>query len=340
MESTNPTIWRLNNENHWLLFNNNHVVLPSIKEEPAKPTEKEKTKKDKKETNTPFYFAKIKAETKGSLVYTPKGYGIVQAIKTDQNMIAVKVNNEISDYQRQEVTNEIPICLTFITNSGKREDKTILPIHSTGKDVVERIESEQDGEAMANRIFFQGKELNKTNETLEKMGVAPFSKFLIISALGKPLTVTRFPSTYQGWGYSSSSIDGVAFSASRDIRVIGFGIYTPDNDVVVLGTAKFIQGNDAKGTVIYTREVSVAKNIENPEDKVYKLMFNRPVKVKAGENYTALVEMKNGNTHYGSSGNSNPTGEGDVMFTFIDCLGSTNGTGPGSGQIPEIYYYV
>jgi len=229
----------------------------------------------------------------------------------------------------------------FISNSGKREDKSLLPIHSNAKDVIEKIESENSGDtAIGMRIFYKGKELNKSNESIEKMGIVPYSKFLIIATIGKPLVVSRFTTTCQGWGYSSTSVDGVSFSASRDIRVIGFGIYTPENDVAVSGTAKFVSGNDAKGPVIFQKEVSVVRNMDNPENKIWRFMFDRPVKIKAGDIHCCVVELKNGNTFYGNSGNYTATGEQDITFNFVECVGSFNGTGPSSGQVPEIYYFA
>jgi len=340
MTESNPVVWRLNADNKWHLFNNTQFQLPVIKEDNSKNQKDASKKLNKKEKKTPFYFAKIKAETKGSLVYTPNGYGIIQGMKSDLNIITVKVNNEVQDYSKYDVTNEIPICLTYISNSGKREDKTILPIHSTAKDIIDRIENDAEGETpMAARIFYNGKELNKSNDTLEKMAIKPFSKFLIMASLGKPLFVNRFPTVYQGWGYSASSVDGVTFSPSKDVRVIGFGIYTPDNDTTVNGTAKFIQGNDAKGAPVYTKEVAVVKG-DNAENKIWRFMFDRPMRVKAMEQFCCVVEMKGGNTSYGSGGLVSAVGESDVTFTFSECVGSGNGTGPSSGQIPEIYYYA
>jgi len=243
--------------------------------------------------------------------------------------------------QKNDVSNEIPVKLTFITNSGKREDKSLLPIHSTAKDVIEKIESENEGDsAVAMRIFYKGKELNKSNESIEKMGVMPFCKFLIISTMGKPLVVNRFSTTNNGWGYSSSSVDGISFSPSRDVRVIGFGIYTPENDTVVNGTANFVSGNDAKGPTIFQKEVQVSKNGDNPENKIWRFMFDRPVKVRAGDVHCCVVELKSGNTYYGSSGSNTSTGEQDIVFNFTECVGSSNGTGPSSGQVPEIYYFA
>ena len=335
MTESSTVIWRSNIDDKWVLFNNNQYQ-PLIVKEKAKNETKETKNIKKKENNTPFYFAKVKIDTKGSLVYSPKGYGIVQGIKIDQGLITVKVNNEIQDFKKNDISNEIPISLTFISNSGRIEDKVLLPIHSTAKDIIEKIEREQENENAA-RIFYKGKELTKSSETLEKMGITPLAKFLIITIFGKPLSVSRFPITNQGWGYSSS-VDGITFSPSKDIRVIGFGIYTPENDTVIDGTAKFIQGSDAKGMIAFSKDISFSKNSENTEEKVYRFMFDKPLKVKAGEQYCCVVAFKSGTSYYGSGGLNTVTGEQDVVFTFTDCTGSSNGTGISSGQIPAIYY--
>ena len=63
-------------------------------------------------------------------------------------------------------------------------------------------------------------------------------------------------------------------------------------------------------------------------------------RVKAGEEYCCIVSIKSGNSFYGSGGQATSTGEGDVIFNFLQCLGSTNGSLVTNGQVPEIYYYV
>jgi len=49
---------------------------------------------------------------------------------------------------------------------------------------------------VAMRVFYKGKEMNKNSETIEKLGVIPFSKFLIVTALGKPYACKRFSLFY------------------------------------------------------------------------------------------------------------------------------------------------
>jgi len=69
-------------------------------------------------------------------------------------------------------------------------------------------------------------------------------------------------------------------------------------------------------------------------------MFDKPFRVKAGEVFCCVCEFRTGNTHYGSNGVAVVQGEGDVTFTFSECVGSANGTGTSQGQVPEIYYYA
>ena len=122
---------------------------------------------------------------------------------------------------------------------------------------------------------------------------------------------------------------------------MGFGIYTPDKEKQSInGMAKFIQGNDAKNAPIFQKEVTVIKDETDPEAKVFRFYFDRPYKIKAGDSYSCVVEMRSGNSFYGSSGQYTANGEQDVVFSFTDCSGSMNGTSPSSGQIPEIYYFV
>ena len=106
------------------------------------------------------------------------------------------------------------------------------------------------------------------------------------------------------------------------------------------GEAKFIAGNDVKGVPLVQKDVTLAMDESDPEIKVHKFYFDRAIRVKAEEQYTCVVELKNGNTFYGSSGQTTVQGENNITFTFVGANGSTNGTSTSSGQCPEIYYYA
>ena len=170
-------------------------------------------------------------------------------------------------------------------------------------------------------------------DSLEKMGIFPESKIMVISSLAEPFVVNRFCKSDKGWDYDNS-VDGISFYSSKDIIVIGFGLYTPDEEKIVLsGVAKFIQGNDAKNVPIFTKEFAILKDDADPENQVARFYFDRPHKVKAGDTYNCVVEILSGNSFYGSSGMCTVTGEQDVVFTFSDCSRNTYFAGNHPGNL-------
>ena len=334
--TTSSLTWRPY-KNEWLLFSNNFL----LKKKHIEKDKEQKTAQLLKKPKTAFFFSNRKPETKGSLIYTPDGYGIIQDIDPSMKKVPVKINNKVTEYPVEDLMSDIPLILRYVSNTMNHEDKITVPVYSNSRDLVDKIEGSFEGETcFSTKIFFNGRELVRSQDSLEKLGVFPDSKLVVVSSLGKPFFVNRFTTVYQGWGYSNS-IDGISFSASKDIRVMGFGIYTPDKEKQSInGMAKFIQGNDAKNAPIFQKEVTVIKDETDPEAKVFRFYFDRPYKIKAGDSYSCVVEMRSGNSFYGSSGQYTANGEQDVVFSFTDCSGSMNGTSPSSGQIPEIYYFV
>lgn len=333
-------IWRPDAENRWRLFRNNDKELAPRKTE--EEIKKEVDQKKEKDAANPFYTIKEKKETKGSLIYTAKGYGIIQNVKPETNQVSVRIGGVVEDFSRDEVTNEIPVTLTFYTKGTRRDETAIFSIHSTAKEILEKIEEGEarDGSGATCQIFWKGKELPKTNENLEKLGFTPLCKLLITTAMGKFSMVSRFNQKYNGWYYSSSSIDGITFYTDKDIRVAGFGMYVPENETVS-GTVKFCEGEDCNAGELTSGEVTLNKDMEEePDTKIWKFKFDKPIRCRAGQKYTCVVMLKNGNTWYGSDGQTTVVGEKDVTFTFQHSNGSMNGTSTGSGQVPTIYYYA
>lgn len=340
-EKQGELVWSIDDSDEWNLFTNTRAeltVTKSDKKDDKKPT-KGKSASDK----SAFYFMKTKAETKGSVIHTPLGYGIIQDFKPEERVITVKVNNVTKDFKRSEVSYEIPLNFTFLTNSSKFETTVYFPIHMTVTEMLAKIEEMEVGGQVVNskRVFYTGKELTPSALSLEKFGFLPEAKLLVIMTLGKPYTINRFANITSSWNYGPSSVDGITFTVNKDIRIIGFGLYVPNNPGKSLpGVYKFLQGNDAKGSPIVTKEVTLSQEMPDVTDRVYRAMFDRPVAIKAGVQYSCVCELKNGTSFYGSSGKSIVTGEKDVTFTFASCIGSQNGTGTGSGQMPEIYYFA
>lgn len=331
----------------WFLFTNNHYKLPkAISQEDA-------SKKSKKPTSA-FYYTSRKPETKGTVAYTPSGYGIIQEIRGPREKIPIKLNStgKIEEFEPEKVFLDIPISITFLSSAMQGSDTLTIPITMSPKDIINKIETSflDGGDNVVNvQVFFKGRDLSQqSNFTLEKLGIVPNSKFLAMPEVGVPFCLKRFTNVYEGWGYSDKCINAIAFSTNKSIKIRGFGIYCPDNSYGAEGAkkfsawAKFIVGTDDSGQVLFSKEVTVAKS-DNSEEKVFKFYFDRPIRIKAGETYSCVQEAignYNCYTHYGDSGQYEIIGEKDIVFSFVECYTSMNNTNRSCGQIPEIYYYA
>jgi len=340
-------IWKTDLENHWGLYTRTDYKLPVATEDPNKQKEKEKNKsKAKVAVDTPFYFNKLKQEIKGTVICTPKGYGIIQTIDQEKNTISVKVQGVVYDFDKSEAMTELPIHVIYLKDSMKVEETIYLPVNCSIKDVFEKIENSLGVLEKENivdiKVFFQGKELEKSEDTLEKLRIIPHSKFLTTYMPGKPMMVKRFTFANQGWCVASATnFDGISFQTSKNIRIIGIGMYPVINNENAAATLKLYQGDSTKSDLVCSQEVIVSKNVGEPDSQPTKVMLSRPYFVKAGEYFSCTMNFTvSGNSYYGSGGQNKVEGEGEVTFNFKACVGANNGTGPSSGQIPEIYYYL
>lgn len=330
--------WRLMENNLWLLFSNNNYQLPREKKEDDK---KKLTTKEKKDQNSKFFYRVKKNESKGSIVYTKDGFGIIQEIKPDVSQVQIKVNNKINLYEKSELYFDIPLSVKYVSKANENESIIFITANSTVAEIIAKVQSSIDLDFVFSfDVYFNGMELKPSKDTIEKIGIIPNSKLIAYINFGKSFSVNRYSNTSSGWGYGGST-DGIAFTVNKAIQVTGFGIYTPNTDTSTLpGVGKFIYGNNSKGEPLFSRDFVVERNIENPEDKIWKFMFDKPISIKSGEQYSCVVEITSGTSHYGTSGKNTIQGDQDVTFTFTACSGSSNGTGIESGQVPEIYYFA
>jgi len=340
-EKEECSIWQTNTQNEWRLYKNTDYKLPTLKE---KEDEDPKNKsKNKPPTDSPFFFNKTKQEVKGTTICTPKGYGIIQSIDPEKNTITVKVQGIIHEFDKNDVMNELPITLIFLKEATKLEEIIYLPVNSTIKELFERIENSRSTEEnlVDVKLYFAGKELEKSDETLEKLKLTPHSKFLATSSMGKPSCVHRFTSSQNGWCIGGGGIDGISFQASKNIRVIGFSVYAPTTAGGVECNLKLFGGDNTKSPLLWSQTTKISKIDGEADSKPVKVMFDRAYALKTGDHFSCTAAFTTSSScHYGSGGELTMVGENEVSFTFKGCTGAHNGTSTGSGQIPEIFYYV
>lgn len=329
-------VWKPNLDNVWRLYNHSDYKLKEI--EP--PKEGKDGKETKAQQYSPFSFTKLKPMTKGSVVCTSKGYGLVQAFNENKKTITVKIEGQVMELAEEEVMNEVPLNVVFIKSSVKTEEVMYIPISSTINEMVEKLENSLSDHGNSSvSLFFQGKELEFSTETLEKLKIMPGSKLLGLVQPRKPLSLHRFNLEYKQWNLVSGNIIGISFMPSKNIRVIGFGVYKMTQGTMI-AEAAMCTGDSIRGDVLTSKSITVGESSDIKE--MDKVTWSRPYSVKAGEYVTIYLTVTgNCTTNYGSGGKQQMDGEGDISFTFKlpnDLPSHLNSMD--NGQFPEFYYYA
>ena len=150
--------------------------------------------------------------------------------------------------------------------------------------------------------------------------------------------INRFTKQMGGWACYGKP-DAITFKCSKDIQLLGVGLFIPKSSASLSGTLQIFQGESIKQEPLVTKEVSMTEDMSDAEDRIHKVMFARGIAVKEGELMTVVCQLGKGPSFNGVSGMETVIcDESNVMFTFIKNSASTNGTDVSNGQIPELYY--
>ena len=152
---------------------------------------------------------------------------------------------------------------------------------------------------------------------------------------GRFMCCRRFQATKEPWSYSGNR-DSIQFSVDRAITLVGFGLYGSCQDAVEYqADIAFKQVDSFSETVFLQMQHKV---VSDGSSKTIHVLFDYPVQIEAYINYTAALFVKSKSSgFYGADGMSTVSC-GNVNFTFFGCPESTNDTGVGTGQIPEILF--
>lgn len=74
-------------------------------------------------------------------------------------------------------------------------------------------------------LYYKGKELPDTNETLKDLGILPQSKFLALQSTGTMQEVIRMTDhRVKHWSYYDSN-DAICFKVNKRVKITGYGLY-------------------------------------------------------------------------------------------------------------------
>uniref|UniRef100_A0A915PSJ6 RCR-type E3 ubiquitin transferase n=1 Tax=Setaria digitata TaxID=48799 RepID=A0A915PSJ6_9BILA len=152
--------------------------------------------------------------------------------------------------------------------------------------------------------------------------------------------INRFDGYGGGWGYSAHSVEAIQFRTSRDIRLLGVGLYGGRGEYIAKLKLYRLCPPDYD-------EQNVESLIESdemlyecaPHDKA-QLLFPRQVLVKSNLWHIICAQINGPSSDCGSNGQSNIAGDGGVQFFFRNSRMSNNGTDVSVGQIPELLYIL
>lgn len=326
MNELTPSIWQQNKKGDWRLFFNTELQLntPSTSN-----NEQIKIKKNNLSENNLIL---------GTLVMTPKGIG--RLIKINEGIGIIKFNDgkQEEKFSLKEISNKFN-CFIYDNNIGINIIRLKLNVSGKVEDIYEELEKIKK----INRtdfnysLIYKGKSLKK-EYTFEQLDVLNNSKFLLLNENIVKYTLSRFSSVGQNW--FTYAIDGICFSSSQKIKLIGVGLYGSHENKIISSTIKILEGPSIASKVIYEENIEILPGIS----KLYsisEIFFSKPIICNQNQDYSVLLTSKTlTNSYYGQNGKSNIIGERGVNFMFKRILGRSSGSGIESGNFPEFYYYL
>ena len=328
MTEISPSVWQQNNNGEWNLYFNTESEVNN--QSTNNNIEQNKIKKN----NTSLE----KNLVLGTLVMTPKGIG--HLIKNNEGIGIVKFKENLKDEQFpiKEIKNYFN-CFIYDFTNGINIIRLKLKVLGKIEDIFDELEKIQK----INRIecnytlIYKGMSLKK-DYNFEQLDLLNNSKFLLLKTNNIKYTISRFSNISQFW--FTYSIDGICFSPSQKIKLVGIGLFGSQENKIISSTIKILDGPSITSKIIYEENIEVTPGIS----KLYaicQIYFSKPIICKQNQDYSVLLYSKTlTNSYYGLQGKNIIEGDRGVNFTFKRIKGRSSGSGIESGNFPEFYYYM
>ena len=274
----------------------------------------------------------------GTLVMTPKGIG--RLIKSNDNIGILRFKEDIKEEQfpLNKISNNFN-CFIYDYSDGINIIRLNLKVLGKIDDIF--IELEKLKKINRNEfnytLVYNGKSL-QNEYPFEQLNILNNAKFLLLKANNIKLTLSRFLTVSQYW--YTYSVDGICFSSSQKIKLIGIGLYGSHENKIINSTIKILDGPSINSKIIYEENIDISPGIS----KIYavsQIFFSKPIICKQNQDYSVILYSKTlTNCYYGQQGKQLIEGEKGVNFTFKRVLGKSSGSGVESGNFPEFYYCI
>lgn len=329
MSEITPSVWQQNMKGEWKLYFNtdSEFISPSS----ALNQEQSKIKKINNLSEKNLIL--------GTLVMTPKGIG--RLLKNNNNTATIRLNQDLKEeyFNIDNISNDFNCFITHYSNGTYDIIRLKLKVAGKVEDLYIELEKiKKINRKENNYLLIYNKNVAKNEYTFEQLNILDNAKFLLLSKNNVAYTISRYANLRQCWYLYS--IDGICFSPSQQIKLLGVGLYGSHENKIINGTIKILNGPSTISKVILEENIEI-NPASSKFNAVTQIFFSKPVFCGKNQDYSVILYTKtNTNTFYGTNGKSYIDGEKGIRFSFKRVQGKTAGTGVDSGNFPEFYYYI
>lgn len=331
MKGISQSIWKQTSTGEWKLFFNTNI--PEIPQ-----TEKQNLTPLLRHYYSSLQTSSLSTIKLGTLVMTPKGIGRI--IKQDTEKATVKMSAEETDeiFAVDQISQNFYVYIKLYEKHLSNWYKIYFPVNGNIEMVKKVLENFKicDFTSITYLMISEGIEVKDQN-TFEQLNMKNGTKIVLSGLKLCQYTIHRYNST-NTWWYTYLN-DGITFSVSKSIKLIGVGLYGSQEGKTQTGKIKLFEG-EMGGSLLLEENASVPPGMDE-SNCITPIMFSKPVKIKAGTDY--MVEFQTSDytyLYYGREGNKIVEGEKSVEFNFKFSNGTSHGTNEENGNFPEFYYYV
>ena len=327
MTEISPSVWQQNEKGVWRLYYNTNLQFNNISTNNNKEQQKNK-KNNISEKNLQL----------GALVMTPKGIG--RLIKNAEGIGIVRFKDNLIEEKIpiKDITSDFN-CFIYDYSNGIDIIRLKLKVLGKVEDILEELGKikQINANEINYSLIYKGMVL-KNDYTFEQLNILNNCKILLLIEYNIKYTLSRFPNIGEFW-YTYAT-DGICFSPSQNIKLLGIGLFGSQENKLIDSTLKILEGSSISSDIIYEENIEISPGT-NKNNAISKFFFPKSILCKQEKEYSILLISKTfTNCYYGQHGKPVTEGEKGVIFTFKRIQGRSSGSGIESGNFPELYYSI
>ena len=264
MSEISSSIWNQDKNGDWKLYFNTDSEM---QKHSIKNKEQQKLKKNNINISDKNLLL-------GTLVMTSKGIG--RLIKSNDDMAHVRFNQDINEYQfpmnevsntfnqdineyqfpMNEVSNTFNCFISFILKGNIDIVRLKLNVAGKVENIFEELERIKKINLNNNNYsLIYNKTLLNSETTFEQLNLENNSKMLILELSEQECKISRFQIVQKFWYFNNQ--DGICFSPSQNIKLLGIAIYCPHDNKIMNASIKIIEGASFSGKVLIEENTEI-----------------------------------------------------------------------------------